>query len=157
MNNYVEFTNEELVLLAQEGNKEAKQALMIKNDKLVRYCVNKFFRYESPEFCFDELYNEAVIGFCAAIKNFNGESGQQISTKAQATIWRRMREALGTVDAAHILAAGEAQLQALGMSFRKAQYIMDFAQKVQTGEFDPEGIREKSDEEAIRELSALQR
>ena len=82
--------------------------------------------------------------------------GQQISTKAQATIWRRMREALGTVDAAHILAAGEAQLQALGMSFRKAQYIMDFAQKVQTGEFDPEGIREKSDEEAIRELSALQ-
>ena len=33
---------------------------------------------------------------------------------------------------------------------------MDFAQKVQTGEFDPEGIREKSDEEAIRELSALQ-
>lgn len=54
------------------------------------------------------------------------------------------------------LAAGTAQLQALGMSFRKAQYIMDFAQKVQTGEFDPEGIREKSDEEAIRELSALQ-
>ena len=82
--------------------------------------------------------------------------GQQISTKAQATIWQRMREALGTVDAAHILAAGAAQLQALGMSFRKAQYIMDFAQKVQTGEFDPEGIREKSDEEAIRELSALQ-
>ena len=82
--------------------------------------------------------------------------GQQISTKAQATIWQRMRETLGTVDAAHILAAGAAQLQALGMSFRKAQYIMDFAQKVQTGEFDPEGIREKSDEEAIRELSALQ-
>ena len=81
--------------------------------------------------------------------------GQQISTKAQATIWQRMREALGTVDAAHILAAGAAQLQALGMSFRKAQYIMDFAQKVQTGEFDPEGIREKSDEEAIRELSTL--
>ena len=48
--------------------------------------------------------------------------GQQISTKAQATIWRRMREALGTVDEAHILAAGAAQLQALGMSFRKAQY-----------------------------------
>lgn len=33
---------------------------------------------------------------------------------------------------------------------------MDFAQKVQNGEFDPEGIREKTDEEAIRELSALQ-
>ena len=55
--NFEGFTNEELVILAQAGNKEAKQELMIKNDKLVRYCVNKFFRYESPEFCFDELYN----------------------------------------------------------------------------------------------------
>ena len=32
--------------------------------------------------------------------------GQQISTKAQATIWQRMRGALGTVDAEHILEAG---------------------------------------------------
>ena len=37
--------------------------------------------------------------------------GQQISTKAQATIWQRMQEALGTVDAEHILAAGVPQLQ----------------------------------------------
>ena len=45
--------------------------------------------------------------------------GQQISTKAQATIWQRMQEALGTVDAEHILAAGVPQLQKLGMTFRK--------------------------------------
>ena len=32
--------------------------------------------------------------------------GQQISMKAQATIWQRMRDALGTVDAEHLLAAG---------------------------------------------------
>lgn len=81
--------------------------------------------------------------------------GQQISTKAQATIWRRMQEALGIVDAEHILAAGVPQLQALGMSFRKAEYITDFARKIQNGEFDLEGIWEKSDEEAIRELSGL--
>ena len=81
--------------------------------------------------------------------------GQQISTKAQATIWRRMRDTLGTVDAAHILAAGVPKLQALGMTFRKAEYITDFAQKVQSGAFDLEGIWEKPDEEAIRELSAL--
>ena len=58
--------------------------------------------------------------------------GQQISTKAQATIWHRMREPLGTVDAAHILAAGVPQLQSLGMTFRKAEYITDFAQKSKT-------------------------
>ena len=81
--------------------------------------------------------------------------GQQISTKAQATIWQRMRETLGAVDAEHILAAGVPQLQKLGMTFRKAEYITDFAQKVQNGEFDPEGIGRKPDEEAIRELSSL--
>lgn len=81
--------------------------------------------------------------------------GQQISTKAQATIWQRMRDTLGTVDAAHILAAGVPQMQALGMTFRKAEYITDFAQKIQSGAFDLEGIWEKTDEEAIRELSAL--
>ena len=81
--------------------------------------------------------------------------GQQISTKAQATIWQRMRETLGIVDAEHILAAGVPQLQKLGMTFRKAEYITDFAQKVQSGEFDLEGIWQKPDEEAIRELSSL--
>ena len=49
--------------------------------------------------------------------------GQQISMKAQATIWQRMRDALGTVDAEHLLAAGVPQLQQLGMTFRKAEYI----------------------------------
>ena len=81
--------------------------------------------------------------------------GQQISTKAQATIWQRMRDTLGTVDAAHILAAGVPKLQALGMTFRKAEYITDFAQKVQSGAFDLKGIWEKADEEVIRELSTL--
>ena len=81
--------------------------------------------------------------------------GQQISTKAQATIWQRMRDGLGTVDAAHILEAGVPRLQAMGMTFRKAEYITDFAQKIRDGQFDLEGIWQKPDEEAIRELSAL--
>ena len=81
--------------------------------------------------------------------------GQQISTKAQATIWQRMQDALGAVSAETILAAGVPELQSLGMTFRKAEYITDFAEKVHTGAFDLEGIWQKSDEEAIRELSSL--
>ena len=81
--------------------------------------------------------------------------GQQISTKAQATIWKRMQDTLGVVDAAHVLAAGVPLLQAQGLTFRKAEYIMDFARKIESGEFDLEGIWQKSDEGAIRELSAL--
>ena len=81
--------------------------------------------------------------------------GQLISTKAQATIWQRMQDALGTVTADSIAAAGVPLLQSLGMTFRKTEYITDFAEKVHTGVFDLEGIWQKSDEEAIRELSSL--
>ena len=55
--------------------------------------------------------------------------GQQISTKAQATIWQRMKDALGEVNAETILAADISELQSLGMTFRKAEYIKDFAGK----------------------------
>ena len=81
--------------------------------------------------------------------------GQQISTKAQDTIWRRMRKALSDINADSILAAGPEQLQALGISFRKAEYITDFARKVQNGEFDLEGIWQKDDAKAVEQLSAL--
>lgn len=81
--------------------------------------------------------------------------GQQISMKAQATIWQRMQDALGAVSAETILAAGVPELQSLGMTFRKAEYITDFAKKVHTGEFDLISIGEKPDEEVILELSAL--
>ena len=81
--------------------------------------------------------------------------GQQISTKAQATIWRRMQENLGHVEAASVLRAGLAGLQALGMSFRKAEYILDFANKVQRGEFDLQAVAHLPDDAAIRALASL--
>lgn len=81
--------------------------------------------------------------------------GQQISTKAQATIWQRMQDNLGIVNADTILAAGIDKLQSFGMTFKKAEYITDFSIKVQSGAFDLEGIWDKSDNEVIEELSAL--
>lgn len=81
--------------------------------------------------------------------------GQQISTKALTTIWKRFQDNLKTIDANTIINTGIEKLQTLGISFRKAQYIMDFAYKVQNGEFDLESIWTKSDEEVIKELSSL--
>ena len=81
--------------------------------------------------------------------------GQQISMKAQATIWQRMQDALVKVNAETILAAGIPKLQALGMTFRKAEYITDFAEKVHTGAFDLAAVERMSDEDAIEALRAL--
>ena len=81
--------------------------------------------------------------------------GQQISTKAQATIWNRMRDAFGTVNAEAVLAAGTDTLQAFGISYRKAEYITDFAERVASGEFDLSDIENRTDAEAVQALSSL--
>ena len=81
--------------------------------------------------------------------------GQQISTKAQATIWARMQAQFGEVNAQSISAAGIDTLQSLGMTFRKAEYIKDFAVKVKTGEFALQEISRLPDKEAIQALASL--
>ena len=81
--------------------------------------------------------------------------GQQISMKAQATIWQRMQDTLGSVSAETILAAGVPALQALGMTFRKAEYLTDLAGRIVDGSFDLETVRSMDDAEAIRALSSL--
>lgn len=81
--------------------------------------------------------------------------GQQVSTKAQITIWNRMQEDLKVVNADTILSTSVSQLQSYGMTFRKAEYIKDFAQKVHDGLFDLQAIWNMPDEEAIHQLSSL--
>ena len=66
--------------------------------------------------------------------------GQQISTKAHQTIWMRMSDALGEITADTILNAGVEKVQQFGTTFRKADYIMDFAHKVKSGELYVEDI-----------------
>lgn len=81
--------------------------------------------------------------------------GQQISMKAQETIWQRMIEFLGEVTPETVEVAGVTLLQSFGMTFRKAEYITDFALKVKNKNFDLEGIWTMADKEAIDELTAL--
>lgn len=81
--------------------------------------------------------------------------GQQISTKAQATIWARMKSQLGEVNAEQISAADLDALQSFGMTFRKASYIKDFAEKVKSGSFALQEIPSLPDKEAIKALTSL--
>ena len=81
--------------------------------------------------------------------------GQQISSKAQATVWARLEAKLTTVTPAAVHAASAQELQALGMSLRKAEYIKDFADKIVSGDFDLQAVEQMSDAEAITALSSL--
>ena len=81
--------------------------------------------------------------------------GQQISTKAQQTIWKRMNEKFGSVTPEIIDAASTDELQSFGMTFRKAEYIKDFSRKIVRGEFDLDAVEHMSDADAIKALSGL--
>ncbi len=81
--------------------------------------------------------------------------GQQISAKAQASVWAKLQDFLGTVSAESVAGADITKLQTCGLSNRKAQYISEFALKVVNKEFNIERIGELSDEDAIKELTTL--
>lgn len=80
---------------------------------------------------------------------------QQISTAAQETLWNRLTGRIGIVNADSILSLGREELQGVGMSYRKVEYIRDFAEKVKSGAFDVEALWHMSDEEVIKALSSL--
>ena len=81
--------------------------------------------------------------------------GQQISTRAQRTVWKRLCAKAGSVDAVTICSLELETLQALGMTFRKAGYIKDFAETVAAGDFALQPLHDLPDTEVIARLSSL--
>lgn len=85
----------------------------------------------------------------------NSIIGQQISTKAQATIWQRMQDRLGEITPENILRHTNEEIQSCGISMKKAGYIKDAAKKIVSKELDLETLHTMSDAEVCRELSQL--
>lgn len=81
--------------------------------------------------------------------------GQQISTAAQKTIWKRAKEKYGDLTPEILAKTSVADLQSLGVTFKKAEYIKNFVEKVQSREFDLKGVAKMSDKDAIRALTSL--
>lgn len=90
--------------------------------------------------------------------------GQQISSKAQATIWERIvrrvgglepdRSARGVTPAA-IYALPVEELQQCGISHRKANYIHSAAEKIVNGELDLKSLHTLTDKEVLTKLTTL--
>lgn len=85
----------------------------------------------------------------------NSIVGQQISTKAQVTVWNRMKEGLSEVTPETVGKCTKEELQSFGISFRKAAYIKTAAERALDGSLDLEGLKEAGDEQVKRELSKL--
>ena len=85
----------------------------------------------------------------------NSIIGQQISSKAQATVWARFKERFNPMTPELIALAAEADLQACGISFKKAAYVKDIARAVHVGDLDLIDLQKQSDAEVCKRLSQL--
>jgi DNA-3-methyladenine glycosylase II len=83
--------------------------------------------------------------------------GQQLSTKAARTIYRRVCELFdgSTPSPEQLLEASEDDLRAAGLSGRKVEYIRDLASHVLSGELELDRLGQLSDEDVIAEIVAV--
>ncbi len=83
--------------------------------------------------------------------------GQQLSTKAARTIYLRVLDLFegSTPTPEQLLAAGEEDLRAAGLSGRKVSYIRDLASHVLAGDLELDRLGELPDEEVTEEIVAV--
>ena len=122
---------------------EAETAYLTKKDARLAEVIEKIGHIDRP--VDTDLFSSVVHHII----------GQQISTKAQRTIWQRMNDALGVVTPETVALASVEELQSLGMTFRKAEYIKDFCGKILSGAFDLDAVERMNDDEAIAALTGL--
>jgi len=80
--------------------------------------------------------------------------GQQISTKAAASVWTRM-VAAGLDQSSNTAVASESVLREAGLSARKAEYVKGLAEAVETGTLDLDSLADMPGEDASQKLVAL--
>jgi DNA-3-methyladenine glycosylase II len=81
---------------------------------------------------------------------------QQVSGKAAATIFARLKKAVGrTFSARNILKLSPNELRACGLSQQKAAYVRDLAEHVLRKEIDFRRMPEMSDEDVIEHLTRV--
>lgn len=79
---------------------------------------------------------------------------QMLSVASARAIWAKLERGLGTVDAARLVAASEADLRAAGLSGGKIRTLRAVAEAELAG-LDLAGLAEVSPEDAVRTLVAL--
>lgn len=85
----------------------------------------------------------------------NAIVGQQISTKAQVTVWNRMLEQFSPITPEHFGSITAEELQTCGISMRKAVYIKDITQAVLEGDLDLNILHTMTDDEVCKQLTQL--
>src|SRR5687768_1112323 len=81
--------------------------------------------------------------------------GQQLSTAAAATIWKRFEAELPCVTPNAIMVLKDDEMRLLGMSHQKARYLRGLSEAVRGKAFDPMAMENLADEEVYAAITAL--
>ena len=81
----VKQTNDTLIRLAQEGNRQARQDLCIKNERLVWKYANGYYRYFGNDLDFEDLMQAGFMGLLTAAEKFDFRKDSAFSTYA--VVW----------------------------------------------------------------------
>ena len=82
--------------------------------------------------------------------------GQQVSTKAAASIWAKFEDALGGDPNPKAVAEAEIEvIRGAGLSGAKASYVKDLAEHVERGNLDLGRVGELADEDVIAALTEI--
>ena len=90
--------------------------------------------------------------FAALVHNI---VAQQISSKAAATVWRRLQDSFGVLTPQTIAAATAGEIQRCGLSMRKAGYIKGIADAVMQNKLNMAEFSSLPDREIIERLAGL--
>lgn len=99
------------------------------------------------------VYREVIPDMFMAL--VNSIIGQQISTKAQETVWVRFLDMFEPVTPGHIVSIPDDELQKCGISTRKAQYIKEITTSVVDGSIDLEELQSMPEEAVRKRLSEI--
>ena len=81
--------------------------------------------------------------------------GQQISVKAAQSVWDRLGAEVSAITPANIASAELTRLRTCGLSGQKCAYLLDLAQRFDSGTLDPDGWHDLDDEALIAELTQV--
>ena len=128
----------------------AANNIFIYGDKEIEYLKTRDKRLAEVIDKVGKVEREVIPDLFAAL--VNSIIGQQISTRAHRTIWKRMLDELGEITPVRIDGMNVESLQKFGITFKKAEYLKKAAQKVIHGELDIEALGNMSDEEVCARL-----
>lgn len=128
----------------------------------------ELFKYGKKEIDYlkkqDEILGEAIDRIGIIERGINPDLfialvssvvGQQISSKAAATVWGRLESLVEKMTPESIYNACPNQIQSCGMSMKKVGYIKGIAEAAMTKEIDFDNLKALSDEEIISKLTKL--